>query len=417
MALKIQAQIYGKEHPSYATTLTYLGPTLGNMGLEQKALEAFNECKRIREKVVGETSDYAAVLSNIGIIKMHQNQHTEAQALFERCLVIEEKTLGPDNLELATTINNLASVLHRKGNLDEALVQYDRSLKIQANFPDHPDRAMVMFNQSLIHESQGNLQQATRLLFECQRILKSSLGEKHKFWGHTQSAFGSIFDQEGNTAQAIEKFKSSLEIYATLGENSIEFRMTLSKLGMVFERHHQYRQALEYFEHRMRIEKNLNGMEDQKSSYERSVEKARTVRLKLVEEECKKDNDKLRLGYLQCFLGEGYSDFLTKSFFPLKKLAEFHFQSATPLPDLKYTVELAQILAEQASKNPNSALPICHLALSILHRLIADKNCVLLKPSQPTFSTCDWTYISIGKKKKKKIDFTLIHNFISFISF
>jgi len=305
--------------------------------------------------------------------------------------------------------------------LAEALKQYDRSLQIRQKFPQHPDTAMVMFNQSLIHESQGNLIQATRLLNECQKILKDSLGTKHKFYGHTESALASIFDQDGKYKEALEKFKCALEIYSSLGEESIEFRMTLSNIGLVYDQQRNYKDSLAFLERRMRIEHNLVG--EMKSTYERSIEKARAVKLKLVEEESGngngKDIDKLRFGYLECFLG-AYSNSYGKSFSPsLRRLAEIHFESATPLPsNLKYDASFSQFIIktiERSGTNNMYTWQLCHLSLSVLYKLIANNECVLLKPTQSGL-TCDWTYISIGKNRNSFLIFIFIYEIFFFFS-
>ena len=62
---------------------------------------------------------------------------------YKRSLAIREKTLGPDHPDVASALNNLASLYHKQGRYAEAEPLYKRSLAIneKALGPDHPDVA------------------------------------------------------------------------------------------------------------------------------------------------------------------------------------------------------------------------------------------------------------------------------------
>ena len=64
----------------------------------------------------------------------------QAQPLLERALAIDEAAYGPDHPDVATTLNNLAGILHDLGHPDQARPLPERALAIDeaAYGPDHP---------------------------------------------------------------------------------------------------------------------------------------------------------------------------------------------------------------------------------------------------------------------------------------
>ncbi|MEM7741241.1 MAG: tetratricopeptide repeat protein, partial [Pseudomonadota bacterium] len=97
----------------------------------------------------------------------------EAKPLFERAVAIDEKTLGAEHPNLATSLNNLAGLLQAQvcrfelavlsvmaisqGNYDEAKSLYQRAIAAteKALGADHPDVANRLNNlATLLHVAQ-----------------------------------------------------------------------------------------------------------------------------------------------------------------------------------------------------------------------------------------------------------------------
>ena len=60
--------------------------------------------------------------------------------MYQRALAIEEKALGPEHPDVATSLNNLAELYRDQGKYGEAEPLYQRALAIdeKALGPDHP---------------------------------------------------------------------------------------------------------------------------------------------------------------------------------------------------------------------------------------------------------------------------------------
>ena len=84
-----------------------------------------------------------------------QAQLTDAKALLERALAIDEAAYGPDHPDVATGLNNLALILQDLGDPAGARPLQERALAIAeaAYGPDHPDVGTGLNN--LAHDPAG----------------------------------------------------------------------------------------------------------------------------------------------------------------------------------------------------------------------------------------------------------------------
>ncbi len=74
----------------------------------------------------------ALALNNLGLLYYSQGKYAEAEPLFKRALAIEEKALGPDHPDLATTLENMADLYKKTGRLDEAKRFEERAQAIRS---------------------------------------------------------------------------------------------------------------------------------------------------------------------------------------------------------------------------------------------------------------------------------------------
>ena len=75
----------------------------------------------------------------------HTGRYAEAEPLYQRAIAIGEKTLGPDDPNLATRLNNLANLYQATGRYAEAEPLFQRAIAIieKTLGPDHPNLAIA----------------------------------------------------------------------------------------------------------------------------------------------------------------------------------------------------------------------------------------------------------------------------------
>jgi peroxiredoxin/tetratricopeptide (TPR) repeat protein len=104
-----------------------------------------------------------------------------------KALEVAEKNVGPNHLDVATSLNNLALLYYTQGRLYRAQTRYaqaeplyKRALAIRekALGPDHPDVAECLNNLAEFYHTQGRYAKAEKLKQQAARIRAIQLGDK-----------------------------------------------------------------------------------------------------------------------------------------------------------------------------------------------------------------------------------------------
>jgi tetratricopeptide (TPR) repeat protein len=68
----------------------------------------------------------------------------EAKVLYRQALHIREACQGQEHPDCASSLNNMAALLHSDGELDEAEVLYRRALRILEGYFGHNDKVSIL---------------------------------------------------------------------------------------------------------------------------------------------------------------------------------------------------------------------------------------------------------------------------------
>jgi tetratricopeptide (TPR) repeat protein len=150
--------------------------------------------------------------------------------LLVRALAIREKTLPSEHPELATTLNNLASVYAHRGSYAEAESLHRRALAIKerALGPDHPDVAAALNNLAELYRAQGRFGDAEPLYRQALAIWERSAGTSHAGTAATLGNLAELYRQQGRYAEAEPLFQRALAIKqkgALAGEDTTVARL------------------------------------------------------------------------------------------------------------------------------------------------------------------------------------------------
>ena len=85
--------------------------------------------------------------------------YTAARPLFERALMIRQKTLGSEHVDTAQSLNNLAGLLYAQGDLAGTRPLVERALAIhqKALGPEDPTTAVSLDGLASLLRDQGDL--------------------------------------------------------------------------------------------------------------------------------------------------------------------------------------------------------------------------------------------------------------------
>ena len=101
---------------------------LFRVGKFAEAIPFAQQVLAITEKALGpDDPNVATTLNNLALLCNNQRRYADAEPLFKRSLAIREKALGLDDLNVATTLNNLAELYDNQGRYAEAEPLFKRS--------------------------------------------------------------------------------------------------------------------------------------------------------------------------------------------------------------------------------------------------------------------------------------------------
>lgn len=112
-----------------------------------KAMELFQQALSLRKQCLGPNHvDVATTLNNIGRIHVQRDRFDEALKYYQNALRIRRVCLGTDSLDYAATAFNAGQSLHQKGDFDEAIELYHEFLRVASiKFgKSHRDVAVVL---------------------------------------------------------------------------------------------------------------------------------------------------------------------------------------------------------------------------------------------------------------------------------
>jgi tetratricopeptide (TPR) repeat protein/DNA-binding XRE family transcriptional regulator len=118
------------------------------------------------------------VLRRVGSYAFTRGQFELADSLLRRALAVSESELGPDHLDTAQSLINLAIVLTNRGRPAAALPLNQRALAIRerALGPDHPDTAESLNGLAAALMAQLDFEAARPLLERCLAIYERTKG-------------------------------------------------------------------------------------------------------------------------------------------------------------------------------------------------------------------------------------------------
>ena len=169
----------------------------------------------IRERALGpEHPGTATSLNNLALLLHDQGDLAGAQPLFERALAIFERAPGPEHPGTATSLNNLAHLLQVQGDLAGARPLYERVLAVRerALGPEHPDMATSLNNLALLLQDQGDLSGARPLFERALAICERALGPKHPNTALSLNNLAYLLRAQGDLSGARPLYERALAI-------------------------------------------------------------------------------------------------------------------------------------------------------------------------------------------------------------
>jgi tetratricopeptide (TPR) repeat protein len=209
------------------------------IGLNQRVLE-INQA--VLAKNIDDKSNSLA-LGNIAYLLVKTGNYDEALPIFEQCLELDRK-IG-DRQGEGVTLNNLATTAHAKGDYDRALRYLEQSLAIQQQIGDRQGEGVTLSNISQIYDAKGDYDTSLRYL-EQSLAIQQQIGDR-KGEGTTLNNISQIYSAKGDYDTSLRYLEQSLAIQQQIGDRKGE-SVTLNNIGQIHKVRGNYDEALRYAE-------------------------------------------------------------------------------------------------------------------------------------------------------------------------
>ncbi len=219
----------------------------------------------ILEKTLGdEHPTVAAALNNLATLYSDQRRLAEAELLYERSFKILEKALGDEHPDVANALNNLAILYRDQGRVAEAEPLYERSLKIRekALGKEHPAVAASLNNLAILYRDQGRVAEAEPLYERSLKIREKALGKEHPIVASSLNNLAILYRDQGRLTEAEPLYERSLKIFEkALGDQHPDIATTLHNLASLYADQGRAGEAEPLFERSLAIQEKAFGPE------------------------------------------------------------------------------------------------------------------------------------------------------------
>jgi serine/threonine-protein kinase len=199
------------------------------------------------EKVLGpDHLDVASTLNNLGVVFTEMGDPVRAKGVVERALAIRERALGPDHPQVGTTLINLGRALSATGDPSGARAIYERALALyeRAVGPDHPMVALALNNLGGMLIYVGAWTEARAAYERAIAIREKALGLEHPDVAQSLHGRGTVLRLLGYLADSAVALRRSRAISEkALGPDHPDVAYSLGGLARTLVRLGEFEEA------------------------------------------------------------------------------------------------------------------------------------------------------------------------------
>jgi eukaryotic-like serine/threonine-protein kinase len=257
-ALAIQEKLAGPDSEPVAAAQTQLSGFLFLKGEHDEAARLAERALDTRRRLFGPRSQKVAatlyVLSQV--VGMGKGDNARAEDLMRECLAIRREVLGPENVDVALALNDLALIRAARGDLKEAEALYREALPLhrKALGEDHPEVAVTMENLGGVVMQTRRYPESLELLENVLAIRRKGLGEDSLAVARTQANVATVRWRAGDLPAADAEYQRVVSVLARLlGADHHEVAVVLYNHGRLKRDQKDYAAAEKLLRESVRI--------------------------------------------------------------------------------------------------------------------------------------------------------------------
>ncbi len=238
---------FGGEHPSVATSLSYLAALYRNQGRYSEAEPLNLKALALRQRLLGEEHpDVAQSLNNLALLYRNQGRYSEAETLYLKALALRQRLLGEEHPDVATSLNNLAYLYDNQRRYSEAEPLNLKALSLRQRLlgEEHPNVATSLSYLAALYRNQGRYSEAEPLYLKALELHQRLLGEEHPNVATSLLSLAALYRNQGRYSEAEPLYLKALELYQRLlGEEHPYVATSLNNLADLYRNQGRYSEA------------------------------------------------------------------------------------------------------------------------------------------------------------------------------
>jgi tetratricopeptide (TPR) repeat protein len=203
----------------------------------------------IANNLSSKDKNIATLLNNIASIYRAMGELEKSLEFRLKDLTLKEEILGDKDPSLATSYNNIALIYKDMGELEKALEFQLKALTIREEVlgDKHPDLATSYNNIATIYNSMGELEKALEFQLKAITLMKEVLGDKHPFLATSYNNIALIYKDMGKLEKALEFALKALTIREeVLGDKHPDLARSYNNISEIYRVMGEQEKALEF---------------------------------------------------------------------------------------------------------------------------------------------------------------------------
>ena len=247
---------------NYVDALIEAGFTAGStLNFFDESLGYLNRANTIlKSRKASNTTDYASLMMNIGIVYMDKGDLDRALRSFMDSQQLWQRLGLHNTAEYASLMMNIGIVYAKKGDLDRALRYFldNQQIRDGLGLQNTAGYATSMMNIGIVYAKKGDFDRALRYYMDAQQI-RDRLGlQNSSDYARLMINIGIVYRSKGDLDRALRYYMDSQQIFDRLGlQNTAEYASLMMNIGIVYSTKGDHNRALRYYMEDQSIEDRL----------------------------------------------------------------------------------------------------------------------------------------------------------------
>ena len=218
--LELARAHFGEQHVTVADALGQLGRALMYLRAADEAETVTRQAIAMQRKLRGPNSlEEAFSLCNLADVLRHTNgpreqRLAEAESAARKCLAIRRMRLGNDNDDTAWALHSLAIVLNVEGNAAEAeaAIREAHAIRVKIHGDNHPFTAIDLNMLGLVVSDEGKFGEAEDCFRRSLTIMENMDGKGKLSQGRGHAWLGEALRKQGKLQEAEAEYREAVAI-------------------------------------------------------------------------------------------------------------------------------------------------------------------------------------------------------------